>query len=104
LCRKRIPAPLRSDRKAINHSDLGLVVALYATLRPICSNHNSKIAESVGPRPGTLGVQAQLFTYGWPSAAGARTRPTRPATAMMVAMYGSMLRNWLGTGLPTALR
>ena len=47
---------------------------------------------------------AHPFTYGLPSAAGARTRPTRPATATIVARYGSMFRNWLGIGLAIAPR
>src|SRR4051794_11044404 len=46
----------------------------------------------------------QLFTYGWPSAAGARTRPTSPATATIVARYGSIARNWLGIELPMTPR
>jgi hypothetical protein len=34
-----------------------------------------------------------------PSAAGGRTRPINPATAMMVATYGRINRNWLGIGV-----
>jgi hypothetical protein len=35
------------------------------------------------------------FSNGMPSAAGGLTRPTRPATAMIVATYGKINRNWL---------
>ena len=35
-----------------------------------------------------------------PSAAGARERPTSPATAKIVTTYGSISMNWLGTGEP----
>ena len=48
--------------------------------------------------------ERQPLMYGLPSAAGARTRPTSPATARIVARYGSMARNWLGIGLPIAPR
>ena len=33
-------------------------------------------------------------------AAGPRETPTSPATARIVTTYGSMARNWLGTGVP----
>ncbi len=46
----------------------------------------------------------QPLMYGLPSAAGARTLPTRPATARIVARYGSMARNWLGMLLLIAPR
>ncbi len=42
--------------------------------------------------------------YGVPSAAGARERPTKPATARIVTTYGSISMNWLGTGAPTTDR
>ena len=44
--------------------------------------------------------------YGSPSAAGARTRPTSPATAKIVARYGSIARNADGivTGVPMMVR
>lgn len=40
--------------------------------------------------------------YGFPDAAGPRTYPTKPATARIVTTYGSISRNSLGTGDPTA--
>ena len=39
------------------------------------------------------------FSKGMPSAAGGLTRPTKPATAMIVATYGKINRNWLGIGV-----
>jgi len=36
-------------------------------------------------------------SYGTPSAAGARERPTKPATARIVRMYGRVLSSWTGT-------
>src|SRR5215475_5510335 len=45
--------------------------------------HVVTIGSSVTSKAG-----GHAFTYGFPSAAGARTLPTRPATAMIVATYG----------------
>src|SRR5690625_764024 len=39
------------------------------------------------------------FVYGTPSAAGGRIRPMAPATITIVAMYGSMARNWDGISI-----
>ena len=49
-----------------------------------------------------VGHGSSPLTYGSPSAAGARTRPTSPATAKIVARYGSIARNVDGivTGVP----
>jgi uncharacterized membrane protein YkvI len=48
-------------------------------------------------------IPALLFficMVAWPEAAGAREAPTSPATARIVTTYGSIARNWLGTGVP----
>ena len=39
-----------------------------------------------------IGGRRHALTYGFPSAAGGRTRPTSPATAMIVATYGAISR------------
>src|SRR4051812_15618519 len=49
------------------------------------------------PRPVDR-LRHQPTVYGWPSAAGARTRPTKPATATRVAMYGAVSRRSELTG------
>ena len=41
----------------------------------------------------------RYFSKGIPSAAGGLTRPTSPATAMIVATYGKINKNWLGIGV-----
>src|SRR5262249_55428887 len=38
------------------------------------------------------------LTYGLPSAAGGRARPTTPATTRIVTTYGVISRNWDGMG------
>jgi hypothetical protein len=53
-----------------------------------------------GIRAHLYGVRAHgYFSKGMPSAAGGLTRPTRPATAMIVATYGKINKNWLGIGV-----
>src|SRR5260370_32198630 len=46
-------------------------------------------------------VSHSCFTYGLPSAAGALTRPTSPATAKIVARYGAVARSCDGIGVPS---
>ncbi len=40
-------------------------------------------------------------SYGWPAAAGPRTRPTTPATTTIVTMYGTLLSSCGGMSTPT---
>ena len=44
--------------------------------------------------------RAQPWSYGWPAAAGPRTRPTTPATTTIVVMYGRLLSSCGGTSTP----
>ena len=50
--------------------------------------------------PGSRRSPHQPWSYGWPAAAGPRTRPTTPATTMIVTMYGTLLSNCGGTSTP----
>src|SRR6266702_4453706 len=65
---------------AKNHRDIvgGLAGELGQPLRAV--------------RGGSVWVGSHALMYGFPSAAGARTLPTRPATAKIVATYGAMAR------------